>query len=44
MEEAEKEALQVMEGYLPARRENMKRAAKLIQAYELMFWNGIYEK
>lgn len=44
MEEAEKEALQVMEGYLPARREHMKRAAKLIQAYELMFWNGIYEK
>lgn len=44
MEEAEKEALQVMEGYLPARREHMKRAASLIQAYELMFWNGIYEK
>jgi len=44
MEEAEKEALQVMEGYLPARREHMKKAAKLIQAYELMFWNGIYEK
>ena len=44
MEEAEKEAVQVMEGYLPARREHMKRAAGLIQAYELMFWNGIYEK
>jgi len=44
MEEAEKEALQVMEEYLPARREHMKRAAKLIQAYELMFWNGIYER
>ena len=44
MDEAEKEALKVMEGYLPGRREPMKRAAKLIQAYELMFWNGIYEK
>lgn len=44
MEEAEKEALQLMEGYLPARREQMKRAAQLIQAYELMFWDGIYEK
>lgn len=44
MEEAEKKAMQVMEGYLPARREHMKKAAKLIQAYELMFWNGIYEK
>lgn len=43
-EEAEKEALQVMEEYLPARREHMKRAARLIQAYELMFWNGIYER
>ena len=44
MEEAEMGALQVMEGYLPARREHMKRAAKLIQAYELMFWDGIYKK
>ena len=43
MEETEKEALQVMEEYLPARREHMKRVAKLIQAYELMFWNSIYE-
>lgn len=44
MEEAEKKALQVMEEYLPVRREHMKRAARLIQAYELMFWNGIYER
>ena len=44
MEKAEQEALKVMAEYLPARREHLRRAAKLIQAYELMFWNGIYEK
>ncbi|MFQ6085884.1 MAG: TenA family transcriptional regulator [Candidatus Bathyarchaeia archaeon] len=44
MEEAERAALQVMDGYLPASGDRMRRAAKLIQAYELMFWDGVYEK
>lgn len=44
MDEAEGEARQVMAGYLPARREPMKRAARLIQVYELMFWDGIYQR
>ena len=42
MEEAEKSASEVIENYLPQRREHMKRAAALVQAYELMFWDGIY--
>ncbi len=42
MEEAEKSASEVIEDYLPQRREHMKRAAALVQAYELMFWDGIY--
>ena len=42
MDEAEKEAIEVMKEYLPARREHMKRAAMLIQAYELMFWDSIH--
>jgi len=42
MDEAEKGASEVMEDYLPQRREPMKQAAALVQAYELMFWDGIY--
>jgi thiaminase len=42
MEGAEREAIEVMERYLSEGARHMKRAAMLIQAYELMFWNGIH--
>jgi len=42
LEEAERSAEAVMESYLPRRKEPMKQAATLVQAYELMFWDGIY--
>jgi len=37
MEEAERSAVAVMENYLPQRKAPMKKAATLVQAYELMF-------
>ena len=39
--EAEKDASSVIDCYLDMK-EEMKRVAKLIQGYELMFWNGVY--
>ncbi len=42
LEEAERSAAAVMENYLPQRKEPMQQAARLVQAYELMFWDGIY--
>jgi hypothetical protein len=39
--EAEKAATSVINRYLD-KKKNMKTAAKLIQGYELMFWNGVY--
>ncbi len=39
--EAEKAATAVINRYLD-KKKNMERVAKLIQGYELMFWNGIY--
>jgi thiaminase len=36
------EALQIIEGYLPEKERSMRRVVKLIQAYELMFWDGLY--
>jgi hypothetical protein len=42
LEEAERSAAAVMENYLPQRKEPMKQAARLVQAYELMFWDGIH--
>jgi len=39
--EAEKAANSVINCYLDMK-EEMKRVAKLIQGYELMFWNGVY--
>ena len=39
--EAEKAAESVINCYLDMKDE-MKRVAKLIQGYELMFWNGVY--
>lgn len=38
----EEEAVRVMEPYIASRRASMERAAKLIQAYELMFWDSVY--
>jgi len=38
----EAEALQIIGSYLPEKEKSARRAAKLIQAYELMFWDGIY--
>lgn len=39
--EAEKAATSVINRYLD-KKKNMKTVAKLIQGYELMFWNGVY--
>lgn len=39
--EAEKAATSVINRYLD-KKEKMKKVAKLIQGYELMFWNGVY--
>jgi len=39
--EAEKAATLVINHYLD-KKKNMERVAKLIQGYELMFWNGVY--
>jgi thiaminase len=36
-------ALRIVDRYLPGQEESMRRAARLIQAYELMFWDGIYK-
>jgi len=38
----ETQALEIIEPYLPEHERRIRRAAKLIQGYELMFWNGIY--
>ncbi len=35
-------ALAVIEDYLPEGAKNMRRIARLIQAYEKMFWDGVY--
>lgn len=43
MDAAEQKALELAKHYLPERAGHIKRAAVFIQAYELMFWNGIYE-
>lgn len=41
--EAEKAATSVINHYLD-KKKNMEKVAKLIQGYELMFWNGIYRE
>jgi len=38
----EAEALQIVDCYLPQEEKHARRAARFIQAYELMFWDGIY--
>jgi len=38
----EAEALQIVDCYLPEEEKHARRAARFIQAYELMFWDGIY--
>ncbi|RLE50103.1 MAG: TenA family transcriptional regulator [Candidatus Methanomethylicota archaeon] len=38
----EEAAVKVMEPYIDKERDKMLRAAKLIQAYEAMFWDGVY--
>jgi len=38
----EEKAMAIVEDYLPTREREIRVAAKLIQAYELMFWDGIY--
>jgi len=38
----ESQALEIVEPYLPKVEQRIRRAAKLIQSYELMFWDGIY--
>lgn len=38
----EKRGLEIVDRYLPKYEWKMRRAAKLIQAYELMFWDGVY--
>ncbi len=38
----EAEALQIVDCYLPVEEKPARRAARFIQAYELMFWDGIY--
>lgn len=38
----ERAAFKVMNRYIEGSSENMKRFAKMIQRYELMFWDGIY--
>lgn len=35
-------AIKVIEGYLGLYKESMERCARLIQRYELMFWDGVY--
>ncbi|MEM4297406.1 MAG: TenA family transcriptional regulator [Nitrososphaerota archaeon] len=35
-------ALKVMEGYIDEHKDGMERCARLIQRYELMFWEGVY--
>jgi thiaminase len=42
-ERIEAEALEILARYLPAAKKSAKQAARLLQAYELMFWDGIYE-
>ncbi|MEM0440211.1 MAG: hypothetical protein QW463_01235 [Candidatus Caldarchaeum sp.] len=39
----ENDGLKIVEGYLPSSAERMKTIAKLIQGYELMFWDAIYK-
>ncbi len=41
-EAMEAEALQIVDCYLPVEEKPARRAARFIQAYELMFWDGIY--
>ena len=41
--EAEKAAAIVIDRYLD-KKKDMEKVAKLIQGYELMFWNGIYRE
>jgi len=36
-------ALRIVDHYLPAEEKPMRTAARLIQAYELMFWDGMYK-
>ncbi len=43
-EELEIEALRITDHYLPEKEESMRRVARLIQAYELMFWDGLYRR
>jgi len=38
----EAEALQIVDCYLPEEEKHARKAARFIQAYELMFWDGIY--
>jgi thiaminase len=38
----EEEGLNIINRYLPTFEREMRIAARMIQAYELMFWNGIY--
>jgi thiaminase len=42
-DELEREALQIIERYLPEKENAMRRVVRLIQAYELMFWDGLYK-
>ena len=37
-------ALAIADCYLPGEEKSMRAAARLIQAYELMFWDGIYKR
>lgn len=43
MAKSEEAALSIINRYLPEEK-RMRRVARLIQAYELMFWDGIYGK
>jgi hypothetical protein len=36
-------ALGIVDCYLPGQERAMRKAARLIQAYELMFWDGIHK-
>lgn len=38
----EADALQIVDCYLPEEEKLARRAARFIQAYELMFWDGVY--
>jgi thiaminase len=43
-EEMENKALNIIDYYLPEEEKAMRMSATFIQAYELMFWDGIYKR